>query len=179
MNKSQIYTKTGDEGHTSKYDGTRVPKDDPLIILVAKVDALQGSLDLAFNQVQDKDLLPLLDHIQTKLWQTAGELSLGEPGKKIKDEITSKDLEELEHYIDKYDQKKTYFLRFRTESSARLNDARIKCRELEVHLTPFLREKKIRSEVYKYINRLSDLLYVLACHEQKDTNENSSEHSSE
>ncbi|MGV8162747.1 MAG: ATP:cob(I)alamin adenosyltransferase [Candidatus Nanoarchaeia archaeon] len=170
MDKSQIYTKTGDEGHTSKYDGTRVPKDDPIIILVARVDALQGALDLAFTQIQDRELLPLIDHIQTKLWQTAGELSLGTTGKKIKDEITHKDVEDLEKYIDKYDQKKKYFLRFRTESSARLNDARIKCRELEVHLTPFFREKKMRPEVYHYVNRLSDLLYTLACHEQREEN---------
>jgi len=164
----KIYTKTGDEGTTSKYDGTRVPKDDPWIILVAKVDALQGALDLAFSSIKDKELLPILDNIQEKLWQTAGELSLGKKGKKVEKEITSKDIEDLEKHIDKYDQKKTYFLRFRTESSARLNDARIRCRELEVKMTPFLRDGTVRTEVYKYINRLSDLLYILACHEQKD-----------
>ncbi|MFA6073709.1 MAG: ATP:cob(I)alamin adenosyltransferase [Candidatus Woesearchaeota archaeon] len=168
MNKSQIYTKTGDEGHTSKYDGTRVPKDHPLIILVAKVDSLQGSLDLAYSQIKDKKLLPIIDYIQEKLWQTAGELSLGEKGKKVKTEITTTDIETLEKYIDKYDQKKTYFVRFKTESAARLNNSRIKCRELESYMTPFLREKKVRPEVYKYLNRLSDLLYILACHEQKD-----------
>jgi cob(I)alamin adenosyltransferase len=164
----KIYTKTGDEGMTSKYDGTRVPKDDPCIMLVAKVDALQGALDLAFSSIENKELLPIIDNIQEKLWQTAGELSLGGKGKKIEKEITSSDIEELEKHIDKYDQKKSYFIRFRTESSARLNEARIRCRDLEVYMTPFLREGKVRPEVYKYLNRLSDLLYILACHEQKE-----------
>jgi cob(I)alamin adenosyltransferase len=164
----KIYTKTGDEGKTSRYDGKRVPKNDPWIILVSKVDALQGSLDLAFDTIKDKSLLPIIDHIQDKLWQTAGELSLSKPGKNIKNHITSADVEILEKHIDKYDKKKSYFVRFRGESSARLNDSRIKCRELEVYMTPFLKKKQIRSEVYKYINRLSDLIYVLACHEMKD-----------
>jgi cob(I)alamin adenosyltransferase len=164
----KIYTKTGDEGTTSRYNGKRVPKDDPLIILVSKIDALQGSLDLAFDKIKDKSLLPIIDHIQDKLWQTAGEISLGKPGKNVKKEINTEDVDMLEKFIDKYDQKKTYFVRFRNESSARLNDARLKCRELEVHLTPFLKKKQIRPEIYRYINRLSDLLYVLACHEMKD-----------
>jgi cob(I)alamin adenosyltransferase len=164
----KIYTKTGDEGKTSRYDGKRVPKDDPLIILVSKVDALQGSLDLAFDNIKDKSILPIIDHIQDKLWQTAGELSLGKPGKNIKNHITSEDIEILEKHIDVFDKKKNYFVRFRGESSARLNDSRIKCRELEVHMTAFLKKKQIRPEVYKYINRLSDLLYVLACHEMKE-----------
>jgi cob(I)alamin adenosyltransferase len=163
----KIYTKTGDEGTTSRYNGKRVPKDDPVIILVSKVDSLQGALDLAQAHVRDDALLPILDHVQDKLWQTAGELSLGGKGKNVKNEITARDIEALEKHIDKYDQKKKYFTRFRTESAAKLNEARLRCRELEVHLTPLLRKKKVRPEIYRYINRLSDLLYVLACHEQK------------
>jgi cob(I)alamin adenosyltransferase len=163
----KIYTKTGDEGTTSRYDGKRVPKDDPTIVLVSKVDALQGAIDLAQTSVKDNALAPILDSIQDKLWQTAGELSFGGVGKNVKRNITTKDIEALEKYIDKYDKKKTYFVRFRTESSARLNEARLRCRELEIHLTPLLRAKKLRPEIYKYMNRLSDLLYVLACHEQE------------
>jgi cob(I)alamin adenosyltransferase len=169
-----IYTKTGDEGTTSKYDGTRVPKDDPTIILVSKVDALQGAIDVAQAKIKDKTLASILDSIQDKLWQTAGELSFGGVAKKVKNNITSKDIEDLERHIDKYDKKKTYFVRFRTESSARLNEARLRCRELEIHLTPLLRAKKLRPEIYRYINRLSDLLYVLACHEQDSKTKDSS-----
>lgn len=168
----KVYTKKGDEGKTSRYDGKIVHKDDPWIILVSKVDALQGSLDLAFDTIKDKSILPIIDHIQDKLWQTAGELSLGKPGKQVKREITHEDTEILEKHIDKFDKKKEYFVRFRGESASRLNDARLKCRELEVYMTQFLKKKQIRPEVYKYINRLSDLLYVLACHEMKDRNQN-------
>ncbi len=167
----KIYTKTGDAGTTLKYDGTRVPKDDPIIILVSKVDALQGALDMAQTKIKDKALIVIIDAIQDKLWQTAGELSLGTKGRNVKNEITTPDIEFLEKYIDKYDEKKNYFVRFKTESSAYLNEARIRCRELETHLTHLLREKKLRPEIYQYINRLSDLLYVLACHEQEKKKE--------
>lgn len=163
----RVYTRTGDAGTTTTYSGKKVPKDSPLIILVSKIDALQASLDTSYVSVKNKDLKKLLDGIQAKLWQTAGELSLEGKGKKVVDTITLQDTEELEKQIDKYNQKISYFIRFRKETSVRLNEARVRCRELEVYMTQFLKKKKIRPEVYKYINRLSDLLYVLACFSEK------------
>jgi len=157
------YTKTGDSGTTSNYDGKRVPKDDSIIIAVGKIDSLLAALDSSVAILKDDSIKELIEAIQKKLWQTAGEISLGSTGKNVKDEVTKEDIKFLEDSIDKYNEGLTYFTRFRTESSVRLNETRIRCRELEVVLTPLLREEKIRPEVYQYINRLSDLLYVLAC----------------
>ena len=163
----KIYTKTGDKGTTSKYDGTRVPKDDSLIVAVSKVDSVLASLDTAIVSVSDKEIVSLLEQIQSKLWQTAGEISLGGTGKKVKDIITQEDVEFLEKSIDKYYDETKTFIRFRTEPAVRLNEARIRTRELEVALTAFYRDGKLREEVYIYLNRLSDLLFALSCHLQK------------
>ncbi len=163
----KVYTKKGDKGTTTKYDGQRVPKDDESIIVVSEVDSLLGSLDSAIITIKDEDKLKVLEEIQEKLWQTAGELSRGSPTAKISKEITIKDIELLENEIDKYSQDIKHFVRFRTRSSVELNEARLRTRKLEVTLTKWLREGKVREEVYTYLNRLSDLLYVLSCDESK------------
>ena len=162
-----IYTKTGDKGTTTRYDGKRVPKNDFSVLIVGKLDNLMASLDSAYVSVKSKKIRKIIDEVQDKLWQTAGEISLGKPGKKINKEIKHEDIEVLEKYIDEFSQKISYFVRFRTESSTRINEARVRCRELEVPLTKYLKEGKVRPVVYQYINRLSDLLYVLACEESK------------
>ncbi|MFT4282817.1 MAG: ATP:cob(I)alamin adenosyltransferase [Candidatus Woesearchaeota archaeon] len=164
----RVYTKTGDQGTTMTYQGKRVSKDHPLIKVVSKVDSLQASLDLAYLKSSHKKDL---DKLQDKLWQLAGELSKGEISGKIKDSINDEDIVELESFIDKNQPELKYFVRFRKESSARLNEARIKCRELEVLLTDMLRKNCLREVVYKYINRLSDYLYVLSCIEEKKLKE--------
>jgi cob(I)alamin adenosyltransferase len=163
----KVYTKTGDRGTTLRYDGTRVPKDHESIIIVSEVDSLLGSLDSAIISLVDEDKIKLLNQIQDKLWQTAGELSRGEPSAKIKNEITKEDILFLENMIDKYSLEITYFVRFREESASRLNESRLRARRVEVKLTKWLREEKLREEVYTYFNRLSDLLFVLACDESK------------
>ncbi|MFT4261444.1 MAG: ATP:cob(I)alamin adenosyltransferase [Candidatus Woesearchaeota archaeon] len=164
----KVYTKTGDKGTTLRYNGQRVPKDDESVIIVSLVDSLLGSLDLAIVSLTDTSKIRILESIQTKLWQTAGELSRGSPTAKIKDEVKQKDIDELELLIDKYSIDLKHFVSFRTESAARLNEARLRTRKLEVSLTKWLREKKVREEIYTYFNRLSDFLYVLACDESKN-----------
>lgn len=170
----KVYTKTGDKGETSRYDGIRLPKDHPDILIMGKLDSLMASIDSAALSVLEAanssivaETQFLLDSIHTKLWQTAGEISLGKPGKNVKDEITQEDITALEQSIDKYNPNNSFFIRFKTESSIRLNEARVRCRALESALTPKLRSGEIREEVYQYINRLSDLFYVLACFIEK------------
>jgi len=162
----KVYTKTGDEGTTSKYNGERVSKDDPIIILGSKIDFLLGALDSSLVLIKDDEIIKILEAIEKKLWQTAGEISLGTTGKNVTDAVSDSDVKSLEEIIDKFNQKTGFFVRFRKETSIRLNEARLRCRDLEIVLTPRLRKNKIRPIVYKYINRLSDLLYVLACFEE-------------
>jgi len=173
----KVYTKAGDTGETSRYDGKRVAKDHPDILIMGKLDALMASIDSAAVNVRESatsskiaKILFILDEIHTKLWQTAGELSLGAPGKNVKNEIKIEDIKFLEQSIDKYNPNISFFTRFKTESSSRLNEARVRCRNLESALTDKLRKGEIRKEIYHYLNRLSDLLYVLACFIEKKEN---------
>ncbi len=161
----KVYTKKGDEGYTTKYDGSKVRKDDPVIVLVSKIDSLLGSLDTAIVSLEDEEVKKIIEEIQDKLWQTAGEISLGGKGKKVENTIEKEDIDKMEGWIDKYHPDNKFFVRFRSEPSVRLNESRLRCRELEVMMTKPLFENTIRGEVYKYVNRLSDLLYVLACKE--------------
>lgn len=165
----KVYTKIGDKGTTRTYSGEKVPKDALIIIIGGKIDSLLASMDSAIV-ICDKETKEILEEIEKKLWQTAGEISLGKIDKNIKYPLKEEHITELEALIDKHNQKIDFFIRFTKETSTRLNEARVRCRDLETGLTKFFREDRIRPEVYKYINRLSDLLYVLACKAEKNQN---------
>jgi cob(I)alamin adenosyltransferase len=162
-----IYTKKGDKGYASTLKGDKVPKNHEIIIITGKIDSLQSSLDSANIVIQDEEIKKIIFEINEKLWQTAGEISNQGLSEMIKKPITEQDILELEKHIDAHHPENTYFIRFNKETSTRLNEARIRTRELEIALTKIFLENKLRPEVYKYINRLSDLMYALACKEEK------------
>lgn len=161
-----IYTKSGDEGKTTTYAGKKVEKDHPVIIAGLKFDYVHASIDSCKSQIKKPSILDILSFLEDKLWQSAGEVSLGKPGKKVKDQVKQEDIEYIEQLIDKFNPKTNNFLRFQTESATRLNELRVRIRDLEVFLTRFLRKDQIRPLLYRFINRISDLVYVLACVEE-------------
>lgn len=155
----KAYTATGDDGYTKDFAGNRIPKDDIRIGVGGKIDFLQAAIDLAILK-GDKQHAPVIEWIQRKLWQAAGEV--GRAGKEcIIDPITEQDLKELEDYIDSLGEPPERFIRFNTEKAIIFNECRIRCRELETHLVKLLRENQMRPVVYKWINRLSSLFYML------------------
>ncbi len=156
----KIYTKIGDEGETITYNNLKIPKDSYIIDINGSIDSLQASLDFCF--VYNPKYREIIEEINKKLWQLGGEISLGGIGKQVNDPIIEADIKKIEQYIDKFLFPR-HFVRFTTPKSAHLNEARVRCRILERDLTPILRAGLIRNEVYKYINRLSDLLFVMAC----------------
>jgi cob(I)alamin adenosyltransferase len=162
-----IYTKKGDQGYAATLSGEKVPKDDEIIQIMGLVDSLQSSLDLANITITTDEIKNIINNINEKLWQMAAEISNRGLSEIIKKPVTEEDILKLEECIDKHHPENTYFLRFKKESAARLNEARVRTRALESKLTNQLREEKLRPEVYKYLNRLSDLLYALACLEEK------------
>jgi len=157
----KIYTKVGDEGKTRTYSGQELPKDHAFVHIMGCIDSLLASLDACLIP-SEKHKEPI-DTIQSTLWQTAGELSFDGQGKDVKKIVEQEDITFLESYIDENTPDINHFVRFRTEQGVRLNEARVRCRRLERNLAPLLREEKIRPIVFKYINRLSDFLYVLSC----------------
>jgi len=163
----KIYTKTGDKGTTSTYSGERVQKDDERIILTGLIDNVLAGVDLALihlNRLQtfEGNLVIQLQDIQKKLWQTAGEVSLSGIDKNVKEPIKQDDVVQLEKFIDQLGKGPTSFVRFSKPAAVYLNEARVRCRTLEIALTKLYREDKVRKEIYAYINRLSDCLYMMA-----------------
>ncbi|MFH1174984.1 MAG: ATP:cob(I)alamin adenosyltransferase [archaeon] len=162
----RIYTRTGDQGMTANYAGERIPKDDKAIVIAGLLDSFQAAIDLAISFL-GIDQLQLhikqdLQNIQDRLWQMAGELSLCSLGKNVKQPITGEDVAMLERIIDSLGDTPEKFVRFTLHAAAFLNEARVRCRALESALTPLLREHKIRQDVYQYLNRLSDTLFMMA-----------------
>ena len=163
----RVYTRNGDDGTTTGYDGNEYKKDDHRIELIGVLDEFLARLDRAIVELDDQDKIDIIDSIQDTLWQTAGELSLGEPGQQADETIQADDIDRLEDTVDEYNPEISHFIRYRTKPGTALNTCRVDCRRLERRLTPAMRNDDLRPVVYEYINRLSDALYVLACSEER------------
>jgi ATP:cob(I)alamin adenosyltransferase len=155
---AKVYTSKGDSGFTKDYSGNELPKDDLIILANGKIDFMQSALDMVLlNLPEHSDFLKI---VQQKLWQASGEIASC-PGECLNFPITSNDLEKLEEYIDGLGEPPNKFVRFTNEKSIWCNECRVRCRELETFLVKLLREGKLRPEVYKYVNRLSSLFFML------------------
>ncbi|SRR3989344_3399845 len=164
----KIYTKIGDGGETMTYGGIKVPKDSWIVDINGDIDALQAGLDTAKINIDDERLKGIINYINLKLWQLGGEVSLGGIGKNINNPIIDEDLELIESYIDSFGEMPNHFVRFNKKGSVYLNEARVRCRVLERNLTQLLRAGFVREAVYKYINRLSDLLFMMSYYLEKN-----------
>lgn len=160
----KIYTKKGDTGLTRTFHGIRVSKASCLTELHGSIDSLQAQID-AIKVIAsiDETSHTELDIIQTKLWQLAGEISCGTIDHElIINPIVSSDTEYLEKAIDNRNIVITTFQRFHTLDSCTINEARVRCRELERKLVSYHEKTPQRNEVLSFINRLSDYLFILA-----------------
>lgn len=154
----KVYTSNGDSGFTKDYAGNPLPKDDLLILTNGKVDFLQSAIDM--SMLLSVEHAHFLRIVQQKLWQASGEIA-NCPGECINSPITDLDLTKLEEYIDSLGEGPNKFVRFTNERSIWFNECRVRCRELETYLVKLLREGKIRPEIYRYVNRLSSLFFML------------------
>ncbi|MBI4040568.1 MAG: cob(I)yrinic acid a,c-diamide adenosyltransferase [Deltaproteobacteria bacterium] len=167
----KIYTKTGDSGETSLFSGKRVPKDSPYIEAYGTIDELSSCLGLAISFLKDSDLKKILTQIQHTLFEVGTDLATAfdDPQakaatfiKRLKDEETT----QLEKWIDTYDPTlpalKNFILPSGTSAAVALHIGRTVCRRAERLVTTLIREKKANPKVLLYLNRLSDLLFVLA-----------------
>ncbi len=160
-----VFTGIGDEGYTTTWGGKRVPKDDPVIELNGSIDFLLSGLDLARLHIDKPYVRELVDFVEKKLWQLGGEVSaIGVPfsEKKLQDPITSDDLRVIEEKITGLGQPPTKFVRFRTPGSVFLNECRVRSRHVERNMTRYLRTYEVRKEAYVFVNRLSDLFFMMA-----------------
>jgi len=155
---AKVYTTKGDAGMTKDYAGNPLHKDDILILANGKIDFLQSAIDM--SMFLDIEHAPFLQEVQKKLWQASGEIANCH-GECIISPITNEDLIKLEEYVDSLGEPPNRFVRFTNEKSIWFNECRVRCRELETYLVKLLRDGKLRPEIYKYINRLSSLFFML------------------
>ncbi len=167
----KIYTKTGDKGQTSLFDGTRIDKDSLRVEAYGTIDELSSSIGFAAKFVEDEQIKQILFKIQKRLFFVAGELATVEEGKfsyKIKEE----DIAALERIIDEYLPKIKGFDAFivpgTSVDSASLHVARTICRRAERRIISLKKQDTVSDLVLKFVNRLSDVIYTFARYLESD-----------
>jgi len=158
---SKIYTKTGDDGSTGLGDGSRVAKDSPRVDAYGTVDEANSTIGLVLASDVPDDVRTLLTAVQHQLFDLGGELCI--PGHAA---IFDADIERLEHHLDAYNDPlpplKDFILPGGGEAAARCHIARTVVRRAERETVALSRLEAVRPEAIRYLNRLSDLLFVLA-----------------
>ncbi|SDY97814.1 cob(I)yrinic acid a,c-diamide adenosyltransferase [Tindallia californiensis] len=165
----KIYTRGGDQGETSLWDGQRVTKDECRVECYGTVDELSSFLGVARATVKDQEVKEILKEIQQALFILGGELATRNP-EKMRDTITEEQVKKQEELIDRYmgqlEKPLTFVVPGETLSSAHLHVARTVCRRLERRIIWLMREEEINDCLLRYVNRLSDTLFALAVKEE-------------
>jgi len=158
---SKIYTRTGDAGETGLGDGSRVPKDSLRIECNGEVDELNCLVGLVLVHELPEFVADSLTEVQHKLFDLGGELSM--PGYKAMD---ASDVERLEQDLDHLNKDlpplKEFILPGGGPAAAACHQARAVCRRAERRLVALGRKEELGTEGRRYLNRLSDLLFVMA-----------------
>jgi cob(I)alamin adenosyltransferase len=167
--KSKIYTRAGDRGETTLISGKKVTKDHPRTATCGTIDELNSALGVAASFIQDKKITGIIQDTQNELFNIGAELA-GE-GKLKRFQLEDSKIEDLEQTIDHYDQDltnlQTFILPAGTAAAAFLHQARTICRRAEREVVALAKKGKVSPHVIAYLNRLSDLLFVLARYSNK------------
>ena len=166
---NRIYTKSGDGGQTGLGDGTRVPKTHVRIAAYGGTDELNSVIGVVLTTELPDDVRRQLTLIQNDLFDLGGDLCVPESDKPLGYEplrVTAAQVEQLEHWIDGHNEKlqplTSFILPGGTPAAAQLHVARTVCRRVEIGVLALAEKELINSQVAIYLNRLSDLLFVLA-----------------
>jgi cob(I)alamin adenosyltransferase len=158
---TQISTRTGDDGTTGLGDGTRVPKDHLRVQAMGDVDELNSQLGVLLAEPLPDDVRELLVVIQHELFNLGGELSI--PGYELlKPEAIAKLDKTLAHYNATLPRLKEFILPAGTRAAALAHVSRTVARRAERAVVTLATQDAVRAEARQYLNRLSDLLFVLA-----------------
>ena len=163
-----IYTKTGDAGTTALFDGTRVPKNSLRVDTYGTFDELNAQVSVCEKLVVSPDNKHVLHTLQHQLFRLCAEVATPHVGNLSESSnlISQQDISDLERLIDDYTkrlpQQHSFILSGNYLSAAELHVARTICRRGERLLISLGSVEPIRDEVRKFINRLSDALYIMA-----------------
>ncbi|MDF0719699.1 cob(I)yrinic acid a,c-diamide adenosyltransferase [Kaistella sp. PBT33-4] len=169
----KIYTKTGDKGETSLYGGTRVSKASARVESYGTIDELNSFIGFAKAEITDEGILYQLKKIQFDLFTVGSEsatptdkLTLANGKSRLSLMISETEIEELEQWMDEFEtalEPLQYFiLPGGGKGATSLHICRTVCRRAERSLVFLNEHEEVRPELIKYLNRLSDYLFVLA-----------------
>jgi cob(I)alamin adenosyltransferase len=158
---SKIYTRTGDDGTTGLGDGSRVAKDSARVAAYGTIDEANSAIGLVLAADLPPDIAALLTTVQHQLFDLGGELCI--PGHAA---IFDADITALEAALDHHNAPlpplKDFILPGGGEAAARCHLARTIVRRAERETVTLARHDAVRSQAIQYLNRLSDLLFVLS-----------------
>lgn len=163
----KIYTATGDQGETSLFGGKRIPKDALRIEAYGTVDELNSALGVARAWKPPKEIDEILGRVQGELFILGADLATPEEKRSGNVQRLGQDqISDLERAIDSLDSRleplSTFIIPGGTHVAAQIHLARTICRRAERYVVRLSRQEKIDSHCIAYLNRLSDLLFVLA-----------------
>ncbi|MBU6504441.1 MAG: cob(I)yrinic acid a,c-diamide adenosyltransferase [Betaproteobacteria bacterium] len=158
---TRIYTRTGDDGSTGLGDGTRVAKDHLRVEAMGDVDELNSVLGLLLTDTLPDDTRALLVRIQHDLFDLGAELCI--PGHRVIPERRAEELEQaIDHHNESLPPLKEFILPGGSRSAALCHLARAVCRRAERRLVSLHGHEPLAPAALRYLNRLSDLLFVMA-----------------
>ena len=167
----KIYTKKGDSGETSLFGGTRVPKSNERIEAYGTVDELNSFVGLAASYNLSDAGTEYLRQVQELLFILGADLATPPSSKARIKRISSDDVTFLEDVIDELEEDleplKNFILPGGSKAGATLHTARTICRRAERATVACTEVDEISEECIKFLNRLSDFLFVVARHENK------------
>ncbi len=169
----KIYTKTGDKGETSLYGGTRVSKAAARVESYGTLDELNAFIGLAKAEISDEKVLNQLQKIQFDLFTVGSEaatptdkLILANGKNRLDLMISEEEISELEHWMDDLDGEleplQFFILPSGGKAVASIHVCRTVCRRAERTMVYLNETEEVRPELIKYLNRLSDYLFILA-----------------
>lgn len=161
-----IYTRKGDAGETSLIGGRRVAKDDTRMEAVGKVDELNSVLGVVISFSENTELKEILSKIQRTLFVVGSDLATPAGEKIAIPRLSPQKIAELEQVIDKIDEElpkiQSFILPGGSKTASLVHLARVICRDAERKVVALNRHERVNEAVPVYLNRLGDLLFVLA-----------------
>lgn len=169
MRITKVYTKTGDDGKTSLVNGDRVSKHSARVCAYGEVDELNSFIGLARTQITGTEIQQLLEQIQNDLFVLGADLAAPPVHSGKKDlirRVSAAEVGMLEKQIDHYNDTlpvlKEFVLPAGSETGSLLHVARAVARRAEREVSRLAEAEKVNPQALIYLNRLSDLLFVLA-----------------
>lgn len=166
----KIFTKTGDKGETGRFDGTRVPKNDPQMEVQGSIDECNSAIGLARAYISDEQLNSILKNFQSLLLVAGSEVTNVSHDNRLPF-ITDGNITQMEELIDDVEEEleplTNFILPAGGKAAGHLHIARAASRKVERRLVTLRDSSDVNPTLLAYFNRLSDTLFVLSRYASK------------